>query len=270
MLACAVLAVALTTSDPTRFWKPPADSWDPTHPAWMQGTLTSWLTLAALLNAVLLFSALNPDERIMVTDGSQLIDWIWGGRDAERTTLLVGIAASSRAGVRARDWDAALIERALAYDGDGRREDVLTHLFAYYQAVDRGEVERAGELLDYALKRVDQYPAEHRAALTLEGAYYEGFFRRDAAKARNWFERPGARKIKEQTRLRAEAAVLLAEGDFPAAVAKAEAGLAVVMNSEDAGGAISETDWLDAIVTECRRNLETAIPVTASPTVPRS
>ena len=89
--------------------------------------------------------------------------------------------------------------------------------------------------------------AEGRSAILLESAYFLAFHLHDAAEARVALDLAKGGIVAEQARLRAEAAVQLAEGRYEEAAAKAQAGVESGTHSIDAGGAIAEAEWLAAI-----------------------
>src|SRR5207253_10541989 len=69
------------------------------------------------------------------------------------------------------------------------------------------------------------------------------------SQARAWLIKSAGGQVEKQTRLRAEAAVLLAEGRCEEAAAVALQGLAAAPESADPGGAIAEAEWLENILT---------------------
>ncbi len=106
-------------------------------------------------------------------------------------------------------------------------------------------------VLDQALLRWQDHPSLNMPSLALEGAYMAGSF--DAERARELLNRAGPAGVEMQTRLRAQAAVALAEGKCAEAIGLAEAALAVAPLSADPGGKLAEIDWLKELLAECRR-----------------
>src|SRR5439155_9123747 len=68
-----------------------------------------------------------------------------------------------------------------------------------------------------------------------------------------WLIKSAGGQVEKQTRLRAEAAVLLAEGRYEEAAAAASQGLAAAPESADPCGAIAETEWLQSILTAVKQ-----------------
>ena len=131
--------------------------------------------------------------------------------------------------------------------------DVMTNTWGYLFRLDRGELGQAGELLDLAMTQIDGLPEQMRPTMFAEAAYYTAAHRRDGATARLLLAQAEGGFIETGTRLRAEAAVLLAEGKFAEAVEKAQAGLEALSHSVDKGGAIAEREWLEAILNRAQQ-----------------
>jgi hypothetical protein len=186
--------------------------------------------------------------RGFLTDGAQLLLLLRGGPDAERHGATAALTGNSLRGTRPRDWPLSLLEAATSRP-DGSAEDAAAAALAYHWALDRGDVDGAGAFLDRALAAQEQLPAVTRSALFLEAAYFTARHRGHAPTARAFLaQAKGSAFIEPYTRRRAEAAVLLAEGDREAARQRATEGLAAIECSPDAPGALVETDWLRDIL----------------------
>jgi len=245
---CLAGAVALNDPRPAATWLGSIADLVP------RNFLSVLLSFAALLNLFLGIGSLSPGRaRLWETDGQQLLELLVGGTLAERRVLGILLSSNTPAGVRPRDWDAAQVESLLALR-DGSTRDVFANFLGYYHALDNGRVERAGELLDLALSQRAGYRTIFRQNLLLEGAYFHGYHRHDAVAARSWLTRTMSGHGLPATRLRAEAAVLLAEGRCAEAVPTAEAALlAAVRGSSSFAG---EADWVCDFLVECRRRAE--------------
>lgn len=181
------------------------------------------------------------------TDGAQLLDALRGGHRAERKWLMAAIVAASTDGVRPRYWKAEYLERLLALR-EGGPDDVMLNYLGYYHFLDVGQIRRAGGLLDLCLEQAASFPPAVRPMLFAEAAYFHAFHQHNASAARQFLPSATGGMLEAHTRLRAEAAVLLAEGRFVESVEKARAGLAGVEKSWDKGGALAEQEWLAEIV----------------------
>ncbi len=140
-------------------------------------------------------------------------------QDTARHTATRTLYAWLRAGRRPRDWDAGTVARATA-PGEGSPFEALASHYAFYWAADSGDAEASARHIGRALALLDTLPLSIRAYVLLDGAHHAGVFGADAGTARALLERaracplPGpeeALMIRAMT-LRAEAAVLLAEG----------------------------------------------------------
>jgi hypothetical protein len=147
-------------------------------------------------------------------------------------------------GVRPRDWDPRWTDK-LVGEADGSAVQGLADVVAYFHAEDCGRHEEAGRLLGRALEARGEVVYEWRRGVYVETAYYEGYHRGDAQEARHWLWRVLREGVEEHTWLRAEAAVLGAEGRAAEALALVERALDAVSRSKDKGGSIAERDWLE-------------------------
>lgn len=198
---------------------------------------------AAILNAIpLKFGYWNTDGRIM-------LNLIQNNSQGQRFAALYGVSASLRQGIRPRDIDPDLVRRVLAIP-DKSVEHISGLLIGYYVALDRGEYEQAAHYLDQALDMHLYYPELFRASLLIEGTYFEAHIRHRVDYARQWFEKIQETVLVEPyTLLRAEAALLLAQGDKASARLKAEQGLANIQRDRSVlQGAIAENDWLHSLL----------------------
>lgn len=182
------------------------------------------------------------------TDGARLLMLLRGGPRADRWCAVAVLGAAAMSDQRPRDWSPDLVRQATAVT-DGSLDDVGATMMAYQRALDLGVSEEAKGFLDRALAARDSYPAPYRSSITLEAAYFEARHQGDAPAARAWLEESGnpGWPIEPQTRLRAEAAVLLAEGEPEEAKERAAEGLEKVGDSTVPGIARAEKDWLQEI-----------------------
>jgi hypothetical protein len=235
-LCVAVILLPLLTATPPRL------------------SLTTFLLAGqAVLNLVYVVINLFPSTSAGTpTDGKQLLGLIALSR-AQRWELFFirpGLGGALFNGVRPRDWNLEFLERLRSRSSDPA-EQANAALCAYHRALDRGEVERAGQLLELALAWVGDGRGSDRSAILAEAAYFSSFHRHEAGEARRWLHQVNVRELEEHTFLRAAAAVLLAEGLFTEAANSAQKALRRLKRSLDPGGAAAERDWLQAIIEEC-------------------
>lgn len=148
------------------------------------------------------------------SDGARLLRLLRGGPEAQREAAILSIMAVSVAGTAPRDWPAETVSAAASVR-DGSSDECTACLLAYSHDLDRGEVDSARRTLHRALELADRYPPAFIPALMVEAAFFEGFVSRDAAAARAYLTEVPAKTIAVTPfdRLRAEAAIALAEGD---------------------------------------------------------
>lgn len=162
------------------------------------------------------------------SDGARLLRLVRGGPDAEREAAILSLMALSTAGTAPRDWPRETV-RAAAAVRDGSADECSACVMAYAHDLDRGDVAGARASLHRALELADRYPPPFVPGLMVEAAFFEGFVTRDAAAARAYLA-----EVPEQTiavtpfdRLRAEAAVAIAEGDAAGARERLERARAI-------------------------------------------
>ena len=146
---------------------------------------------------------------------------------------------------RPRDWDASLIERAnLLVDGEPQGR---CYWWAYNFALDRGDVDAARS---YIRRLIPDTSVETECEVDLfEAAYFAAHYDNDPVTARVYLEKArGLCRIENQTWLRAEAAVLLAEGKHQEAEARAREGLAATRDATQSGTLKAEVEWLRDIL----------------------
>lgn len=203
------------------------------------------------------------------SDGARLLSLWRGGPKAAREAALFSLVAMAAGGVRSRDLPDDLVARAIdpaASADDGT--EVAARLIAYTMRLDRGEVTRAAENLREALPWAGGAPQMLRDALMLEWAYLQARHLGDATGARRALEEAGAYELSPETRLRAEAALALAEARWGDAARGAADALAARDRGISAGGSPETEEWSRAILDEARRRLAEAGSTAAPPVRP--
>jgi hypothetical protein len=175
----------------------------------------------SLMLGVLNFLPLRSGEQL--ADGRRIFALLARNRESGlilAATLMLVEGLSSR---RPRDWDPALL-RVMERSPD----EVFARLCLYEAAIDRGEIEAAGEHIDaaVALRSVKWTTAD--AILFTEAAYYAARHRGDARAARALLGLADGGDVVDYLRARAEAAVLCAEGRGLEGRQRAVAGLAAL------------------------------------------
>ncbi len=158
------------------------------------------------------------------TDGKRLLGLLRGDERSDQESALLVLTSASLAGIRPAAYDPALVTRAVALK-DGSLFDICGHLIVYYHAADRGDLAPAQAFLDHAVAGAACLPVMTRDTVFCEYAWLLAAHTSEVAAARTWLDAAGKLDFDPATRLRAEAAVLLAENQFPAAAAAARQGL---------------------------------------------
>jgi hypothetical protein len=188
------------------------------------------------------------------SDGARLLSLWRGGPKAAREAALFALVAMVTGGVRSRDLPDDLVARATdaGAPADGGTE-VAARLIAYSVALDRGDAPRAAEHLRAALPLAGAAPALLQDGLMLEWAYFQARHLGDAAGARQALARAGAYELSPETRLRAEAALALAECRWDDAAGRAEESLAARGRGLSAGASPETEEWSRAMLDDARR-----------------
>ena len=181
------------------------------------------------------------------TDGRRLLDLFQNNLQGQRFTAIYECASSLRQGIRPRNIEPALINRALAIP-EKSSDHVSGLLQAYSVALDQDNIEQAGDYFDRAL-HLNLYVAEiFRGQLLIEGVYFEAHIRHRVEIARQWLEKIQEKSLMEPFMLRGEAALLLAEGDQAGALTKIDEALANAHRDRFmVGSAIAEIDYLESM-----------------------
>ena len=183
-----------------------------------------------------------------MTDGAWIAELVNGTLEGQRYCALYAMAASEHSDTRPADWHPQWIAHALAVP-DPTPERISALLLAYTHYLDRGDTKRAGACLDEAVTLQHRLPpAFITRHLWLERAYFLAQYRHDAMNARQAWERARTGLPVERTLLlRAESAVLAAEGDTRAASDLLILAEAVIDRSRASGVTAFEEDRLEAI-----------------------
>ena len=125
---------------------------------------------------------------------------------------------------------------------------MAAHHFAYGMALDRGKPDVAAQHMAYILGCFDVYPAPLRPVFLIEAAYITAR-RGDPATARAYLDQSAKSPVtKSWARARAEAAVLLAEGQTVQAAEAARAGVEALKREEQLPGIALEADLLQELI----------------------
>ncbi len=158
------------------------------------------------------------------------------------------IVAQSARGKRPRDWLYEGIQKLLSLH-QPTAVQAAGHLYAAYHALDHADLETVRHHLTQALTRQDDVVGQLYAQIKLEAAYITAQYDNDKQLARSHFEAgcEASLLVDRSILCRAQAAVLLAEGDLEGGRAALECARLSLETSLDKGLAVAEQDWLNSI-----------------------
>jgi hypothetical protein len=178
----------------------------------------------AISLALFAVSALPATTSGFATDGRRLVMLAQKGERAEREAALTMLVSAAMSGVRAREYPAHLVAR-VAEHNDASVFGLMGKFLGYFHALDRGGVVQAGVWLEEVVAGAAAMPQMSRESVHAEHAYWLAVHGGDVAGARAALARAGKCAFDPSTKLRAEAAILRAEGDRAGATAKSDAAL---------------------------------------------
>jgi hypothetical protein len=183
------------------------------------------------------------------SDGAQILLFLKGGSAVERWSACQLLRKMTRTGQPLREWNLEVLQKAIALP-DGSIDDIVGNNFAYYHALETGNIPEGQKFLERQLGALKSLPSLMRPSIALEGAYFEARYHSNPEAARVWQKQAQGGKIDHCTRLRVEAAILLAEGKKDEARNRLQEGLACVKDAVDAGSQRLEEAWLKDLLQE--------------------
>ena len=183
VVSLALGAIALAVSYLTGIWRSSAAMSDPTLA--ITGIVAAAFGVSSI--GVGLVTLLPGKTGRYATDGAQLLRYVRGGSEADRHGTLMTLAAVATGATRPRDWPKDLIRRLTIEDPDSS-DAILAESFAYYHALDDGDLAGAHEALSRVLERTIVKGRRVRAPYAQEAAFYELAVRGDASAATRWLD----------------------------------------------------------------------------------
>ena len=189
------------------------------------------------------------------SDGLWLLCWLLRPERAARRVAVSALPLAHERGERPRDWDERWVRLAIGGPAvPAGRVEVAGSLLAYGWSLDRGDVARAGELLDRAVAGLRRLEWRRRALVTIEAAFFAARFRGDVAGAEELIaESARAPRLAFAADLhRALAAVHLAAGRRAEALDSCDRALAALPFSDGMRTGLSalDRDLIESIRTE--------------------
>jgi hypothetical protein len=221
------------------------------NPTWTSvlQVFSCWLLL---INLALLFELLPIKIRGFLTDGAQLLRIVRRDPKFTRDTAISMLLAHARNGIPASAWDSKMIALATSIE-DHSGSSVLAFWLAYYAAIDRNEIELAGQHIKHAFADIDSLAELERPNLHLEMAYFLAIHEGNVAEAKTALEHGHGQAVLPLVRLRAEAALAFAEQDYDEAIVKAESMLEDFRKRKEPVAARLEADQMRALITAAKQ-----------------
>lgn len=215
----------------------------------------AWVVESAAITAVyatiIFLSAIKPTryQSELPADGGRIISLLQASPDAVRWCALVALSGADLRGQRPRDWDESLIRQALT-GYDHTHDGQLARFITYLWALDNGRIAEANRWLEEAVAIRPTRLANIPVHLLWEKAYFAARHLNDPVQARDLLTKVRQKEREQPDHLRAEAAVLLAEGSIARAKSTAQAALASLGIQTPSGSQQAEAAWLQAIINQ--------------------
>jgi hypothetical protein len=221
------------------------------NPSWISvlQVFSCWLLL---INLAFLFELLPIKIRDFLTDGAQLLRIVRHDPKFTRDTAISMLLAHARNGIPASAWDSKVIALATSIE-DHSGSSVLAFWLAYYAAIDRNEIDLAGQHIKQAFADIDNLTELERPNLYLEMAYFLAIHEGNVTEAKTALEHGHGQTVLLLVRLRAEAAVAFAEQDFDQAIAKAEEMLEDFKKRKEPVAARLEAEQMRALIASAKQ-----------------
>ncbi len=150
--------------------------------------------------------------------------------------------------VRPRDWDLRVLAPYDQFDPERNPAEAFPGLISgYFYALDSGDVQAAKDALDKALTAAQAISPVFNPTLHFEAAYFYAFHLGDQETAQVHFGRGAELNGDEREQVKAQVALLLAEGRYHEAVERADWALAYQRGEPDSGARRTEIEWLLAM-----------------------
>jgi hypothetical protein len=235
-----------------------------------------WTLMAMLvISFLIVLESVIPSNHNGVKNDAMLLVQLWKDREKwadyyahrderncnyeaemDRHKALAILVGSMKAGHRPRDWDDNMVARVIAFS-DGKPGEALASHYAFYWAADRGDWEIAGEYIGRALALRELVSDTSRSMFLLDSAFYNGLIRADGDAAMMHIAEAMSITVSNTLHkamiasmtLRAEAAVLLADGKSTEAAQKAQEALSSL--SFAGAGGCADRCLIECLIAAC-------------------
>lgn len=205
-------------------------------------------TLGLISFAFFVLSLVPMTAKGLMSDGRRLGRLLQRGAAAEREVALLLLTGLSVHGTRPRDLPEASLRILIQHD-DRDLFAIVGRFIGYFHQLDHGAPDKALELLRAVLAQADRLPLPTRQMVEAEHSYWLATFQGATIPAREALRRAGRCELAPAALLRAQAAVLLAEGNQRKAKDAANEALAALRTrTTGVTPCRAETEWLADIV----------------------
>ena len=196
----AIIATTVALAAPGNAWAP---AWE------LFSALASFAWISAVINCI----PVRPQDQY--SDGAQIYQLLSNGPWADFHMAFSMVASSLVTPLRARDFDAAVLNRAAAFMVTGQR-GMLLNLYLYMHHRDSGRTAEGLHYFEIAESIYPQIANDLPADLHLEFVYANAFFKQDLTAAQLWWQRMEAKgKSRQQVDYwKARASLLWIEGNL--------------------------------------------------------
>ena len=166
------------------------------------------------------FGNLIPFRRLAaVSDGKRIVMILRNKAQGERLLALMRLGADMKNGIKFKDLSPAFIAKAISVKDDSP-DTVGAFLCAYGVAVDRDQIDEAALLLETCLEHAPFVSPSVRDALRSDAAVFLARKRKCVDLAEQWMAEISAKPYHPGLQLRAQAAILEAQGNIDGALNK--------------------------------------------------
>ncbi|MBI4926426.1 MAG: hypothetical protein HY835_01580 [Anaerolineae bacterium] len=218
------------------------------HALWLSGTFWGFASFIFGITSLAIFVVtIFPGKTSgFMTDGAQILSMLRGGEEGEQRALFFILQAESMQGTRPRDYTAAILARLSALKGTPLM-NTSAQLIVYYHLLDRGDIQQAEQTLLSLSQHTEELPDVFKKAISLENAFFLAAHRQDATSAQSYLSAAKGALVEKHSMLRAEVAVLWAQGKMDEAQDLARQFDQLASRSIDRGSAIAEREWVQAL-----------------------
>ena len=212
-----------------------------------------WIWECALFTAVVSYffflTSMKPGnyQTGLPADGSRIFMLLKNGAEAGRWCALVALNSADIQGVRPKDWDESLLQRAMEVE-DYSYDYLMLRLMYYQSLLDSGDVNRAFNELEHIMQLHIAWESGIRALLALEKAYVCGRYFEDVAQAEDLLNQVRKNRSQQSLQFRAETAVLFAQQKAVETISKAHETILLLESQVPTGVVVAEKAWMEEMI----------------------